>query len=154
LDDVDPMLMHGVRRLGGYSEHRKPSIEFRIPDPDRQLGLSTMNGRFRFWMRATQPLPDDPRVQAAAFAYLSDCWLNFSSLDLHLRGLGERRLYKASLNHAIWLHRPVRADQWLHVDSTSPASAAGRGLSIGAVHDEQGRSLATITQDCLMAYAG
>ena len=154
LDDVDPLLMHGFRRLGGYSEHRKPSIEFRIPDPDRQLGPSTMNGRFRFWMRATQALPDDPRVHAAAFAYLSDWWLNFSSLGLHLRGLGERRLYIASLNHAIWLHRPVRADQWLHVDSTSPASAAGRGLSIGAVHDEQGRSLATITQDCLMAYAG
>ena len=128
--------------------------EFRIPDPDRQLGPSTMNGRFRFWIRATQALPDDPRVHAAAFAYLSDWWLNFSSLGLHLRGLGERRLYIASLNHAIWLHRPVRADQWLHVDSTSPASAAGRGLSIGAVHDQQGRSLATITQDCLMAYAG
>jgi len=154
LDDVNPLLMRGVRRLGGYSEDRKPSIEFRIPEPERQLAPATMDGRFRFWMRATQALPDEPRIHAAAFAYLSDWWLNFSSLGLHLRGLGERRLYIASLNHAIWLHRPVRADQWLHVDSTSPASAAGRGLSIGAVHDAQGRSLATITQDCLMAYAG
>jgi acyl-CoA thioesterase-2 len=67
--------------------------------------------------------------------------------------LGELRLYIASLNNAIWLHRPVRADQWLHVDSTSPARAAGLGLSVGAVHDAQGSLLATITQHCLMAYA-
>lgn len=153
LDDVDPALRRGIRRLGGYSEDRKPSIEFRIPDPGRQLAAAAMDGRFRFWMRATQPLPEDPRIHAAAFAYLSDWWLNFSALGLHLRDLGERSLYIASLNHAIWLHRTVRADQWLHVESVSPAGAGGRGLSIGSVHDAQGRSLATLTQDCLMAYA-
>lgn len=153
LDDVDPALMRGIRRLGGYSEDRKPSIEFRIPHATRQLAPETMDGRFRFWMRATAPLPDDPRIHAAAFAYLSDWWLNFSSLGLHLRDLGERRLYISSLNHAIWLHRPFRVDQWLHVDCASPAGASGRSLSIGAVHDAQGRALATMTQDCLMAYA-
>lgn len=153
LADVDPALMQGIKRLGGYSEDRKPSIEFRIPEPDRQLAAATMDGRFRFWMRATQPLPEDARIHAAAFAYLSDWWLNFSSLGLHLNELGDRRLYIASLNHAIWLHRPVRADQWLHVDSVSPVGALGRGLSIGSVHDAQGRPLATLTQDCLMAYA-
>ena len=153
LDDVDPALMHGFRRLGGYSEDRKPSIEFHIPDPERQLAAATMDGHFRFWMRATKPLPDNARIHVAAFAYLSDWWLNFSALGLHLRDLGERRLYIASLNHAIWLHRPVRADQWLHVASVSPAGAGGRGLSIASVHDAQGHSVATLTQDCLMSYA-
>jgi acyl-CoA thioesterase-2 len=153
LDDVDPDLMRGIRRLGGYSEDRKPSIEFRIPDADRQFAPGTMNGRFRFWMRAARPLPDDTRVHAAVFAYLSDWWLNFSSLGLHLQDLGERRLYISSLNHAIWLHRPFRADQWLHVDSKTSSGASGRSLSMGAVHDAQGRSLATLTQECLMAYA-
>lgn len=152
-DEVDPALVHGLKRLGGYSESRKPSVEFRIPDPGRQLSPGNMNGRFRFWMRATQALPDDSRVHAAAFAYLSDWWLNFSALGLHLRDLGERKLYIASLNHAIWLHRPVRADQWLHVESMSPSSASGRGLSIGSVHDQQGRSVASLTQECLMGYA-
>ena len=153
LNDVDPALMQGIRRLGGYSEDRKPSIEFRIPDPAQQYGSDTMDGRFRFWMRATGSLPDDTRVHAAAFAYLSDWWLNFSALGVHLRDLGSRRLYISSLNHAIWLHRPLRVDQWLHVDSKSPASASGRGLSIGTVHDEEGRSVATLTQECLMSYA-
>ncbi|WP_439589040.1 acyl-CoA thioesterase [Hydrogenophaga sp.] len=153
LDEVDPALMRGIRRLGGYSEDRKPSIEFRIPDAGRQLAPDTMNGRFRFWMRAARPVPEDTRIHAAVFAYLSDWWLNFSSLGLHLRDLGERRLYISSLNHAIWLHRPLRVDQWLHVDCVSPAGASGRSLSMGAVHDVQGRSLATLTQECLMAYA-
>ncbi len=153
LSDVDPVLLRGIRPLGGYSEDHKPSIEFRIPDPRRQLSPEAMNGRFRFWMRSAQALPDDPRIQAAAFAFLSDWWVNFSSLGLHLRGLGGRRLYIASLNHAIWLHRPFRADRWLHVETVSPASASGRGLSIGQVHDREGRSLATVTQECLMAYA-
>jgi acyl-CoA thioesterase len=72
----------------------------------------------------------------------------------HLRDLNGRKLYISSLNHALWLHRPVRADQWLHVDCTSPCAQAGRGLSIGSVHDQQGRPLATMTQECLMAYAG
>jgi acyl-CoA thioesterase-2 len=62
-------------------------------------------------------------------------------------------MYIASLNHAIWLHRPPRADQWLHVRTTSPGSAGGRGLSIAAVHDLRGHHIATLSQECLMAYA-
>lgn len=151
-DEVDRTTIGDITRLGGYSQDRKPGIEFRIPDPSRQLAETHMNGRFRFWMRTSKALPDDTRLHAAAFAYLSDWWLNFSSLGLHLRDLGGRRLYISSLNHALWLHRPVRADQWLHVDCTSPCAQAGRGLSIGAVHDQQGRMLATMTQECLMAY--
>lgn len=151
-DQVDRATIGDITRLGGYSQDRKPGIDFRIPDAARQLAEAHMNGRFRFWMRTTQALPDDARLHAAGFAYLSDWWLNFSSLGLHLRDLNGRKLYISSLNHALWLHRPVRADQWLHVDCTSPCAQAGRGLSIGSVHDLQGRHLATITQECLMAY--
>lgn len=153
LDEVDPAVLQNIASLGGYSQDRKPSIEFRIPDLARQLSSVGLDGRFRFWMRATRPLPDDARLHAAAFAYLSDWWLNFSALGLHLRGMGARKLYISSLNHALWLHRPVRADQWMHVDCTSPCAADGRGLSIGAVHDLEGHRLASMTQECLMAYA-
>jgi acyl-CoA thioesterase-2 len=154
LDEVDAALMQNITLLGGYSQDRKPSIEFRIPEPSRQLSSRHMNGRFRFWMRAAQPLPDDARMHSAAFAYLSDWWLNFAALGLHLRDLEGRALYISSLNHALWLHRPIHADQWMHVDCTSPCAQAGRGLSIGAVHDLQGRQLASMTQECLMAYTG
>ncbi len=150
--EVDPALLQNITLLGGYSHDQKPGIEFRIPAPSHQLSSNHMTGRFRFWMRTTQPLPDDASVHAAAFAYLSDWWLNFSALGMHLRDLEGRQLYIASLNHALWLHRPIRADQWMHVDCSSPCANAGRGLSIGAVHDIQGRQLASMTQECLMAY--
>lgn len=152
LEEIDPALLRNIHRLGGYSEDRKPSIDFRVPDAQGQFSPDTMNGRFRFWMRPTQALPDDPRIHAAAFAYLSDWWVNFSALGLHLREVGERYLYIASLNHAIWLHRPFRVDQWLHVATESRASGSGRGLSVAAVHDCEGRSLASVTQECLMVY--
>ncbi|WP_066266431.1 acyl-CoA thioesterase [Hydrogenophaga palleronii] len=151
-DEVDRASIGDITRLGGYSQDRKPGVEFRIPNASQQLAEAQMNGCFRFWMRTSQSLPDDPRLHAAAFAYLSDWWLNFSALGLHLRDLNGRKLYISSLNHALWLHRPVRADQWLHVEAISPCAQAGRGLSIGSVHDLQGRHLATMTQECLMAY--
>lgn len=152
LGEVDREIIAALRLLGGYPDDDKPNIEFRIPNPHAQLSASTMNGRFRFWMRSREQLPDDHRVHAAAFAYLSDWWLNFSAIGLHLQSLGRQRVYIASLNHAIWLHHAFRADQWLHMDSVSPVSGHGRGLSIGTVHDRDGRLVATATQECLIAY--
>jgi acyl-CoA thioesterase-2 len=153
LDGVPAAVLEAIKRVGGYAEDRKPSIEFRIPDPVRQLSVATAGPRFRFWMRATQPLPDDPHLRAAAFAYMSDWWLNFSGLSAHLGEGGQRQFYIASLNHALWLHRPVRPDEWLHVESRSPAAANGRALSIAKVHDAEGRLVASATQESLIAYA-
>lgn len=153
LKDVDPVILQSIPKLGGYSNDHKPSIEFRIPQPNHQFNDTTLESGFRFWMRPTQPLPDDPRLHAGVFAYMSDWWLNFSSLKPHLHALGDRRLYVTSLNHAMWLHRPFRADQWLHVRTHSSVAGQGRGLSLGSVHDQEGRALASLTQECLMAYA-
>ena len=88
---------------------------------------------------------------AAAFAYLSDWWLNHAAIGGHVQALLDRdeSLYVASLHHAIWFHRPLRADEWLHFDS--PSASDGRGLSIAPVHDRTGRVVASATQECLMA---
>lgn len=150
---LDLALRRDLQRLGGYSEDHKSSVEFRIPDATRQLSAATATERFRFWMKAREPLAGGARTHAAAFAYISDWWLNFSSLSMHLRDIGTRKLYISSLNHAIWLHQPVRADQWLHVETVSPCAASGRGLSVARFHDLQGRFVASGTQECLMAYA-
>ena len=81
-------------------------------------------------------------------------WTSGTPADaLHRAGLGDRRLYIASLNHAIWLHRAPMADAWLHFDCESPGALRGRGLSVGRVHDAQGRLVASVTQECLLAYA-
>lgn len=143
-----------LRRLGGYSLNEKSCMDFRIPDVERQLAPATAGARLRFWLRAREPLAPEPGLHASAFAYLSDWWLNFSSLGPHLDALRDgRRLYISSLNHCIWFHRPFAADQWMHVDSRSPCAAEGRGLSIAQVHDRNGRLVASASQECLMAYA-
>jgi len=131
----------------------KPSIDCRLPEVLPGMVLDAQRPRLRLWLRTTQRLGDARAQHAAAFAYLSDWWLNFSAPGSHMAELDRegQRLYVASLNHAIWLHRALRADEWLHFDCTSPAAAAGRGLTVAHVHDRAGRLVASVTQECLMA---
>lgn len=150
------MLSEAVRKelrgLGGYSEDRKPSIDFFIPEIAAQFPENP-EPRMRFWIRAGTALGADARLQAAAFAYLSDWWLNFSGLGPHRKVIADRPLYVASLNHCIWFHQPVVADQWLHVDTISPGAASGRSLSVANIHDAQGRLVASTAQQSLMGFA-
>lgn len=149
-----PKSMYGpIGRVGGYSDASKPAVEFRVPDAARQLSPDTCGSRFRYWIRVGSMLPADTRVHAAALAYLSDWWLNFSTLGLHMRTMADRRLYISSLNHGLWLHRPVRADEWLHVETDSPASAGGRGMSVAKVHDAAGKLVASLAQQTQMVFA-
>jgi acyl-CoA thioesterase II len=143
-----------VDRLG-YGLVDKPAVQFRLPGLSNGFRLQLPEPRMRFWLKTTQTLPEDPMLHAGAFAYLSDWWLNFPAMGGHLRNLRpDDRLYVASLNHAIWLHEPFRADQWLHFDCRSPAAGAGRGFTVARIHDRDGRHVASATQECLMAPRG
>jgi acyl-CoA thioesterase-2 len=141
--------------LGGYSLREKPGMDFRVPDMHRQVAPGAGNATFRFWLKARDALPADAHMHAAALAYLSDWWLNFSAMNAHTGALQPGKgIYTSSLNHGLWLHRPVKADAWLHFDCHSPAAADGRGLAIARVHDEAGVLVASATQECLMGYTG
>lgn len=141
-----------IGRALGYGLEQKDVIEFRLPEVPERMRLDLQAPRLRFWVRARQALPDDVHLHAAVLAYLSDWWMNFPAHGGHLQLLPPgARLYIASLNHALWFHRPPRADEWLHFDCTGPCSASGRGLAIAHVHDRAGRMVASVTQECLMA---
>ncbi len=140
-----------LRRWGGYS-FTKPSLLFHVPDAAAQLAPPAAEARLCYWLRAREPLPDDPLLHVAAFAYLSDWWLNFSSLGVHVGELrADERAYVASLNHAVWLHRPFRADEWFYVETESPSALAGRALSVARVYDAEGRLVASATQESLLS---
>lgn len=128
------------------------TLDLRVGNVEKGLGLDAPDAGLSFWLRTLEPLPDEPALQAAAFAYLSDWWLNFASVGIHVPQLDRdgARLHVASLNHAIWFHRPVRADQWLFFDVRSPAAGRGRGLSIATIHDRDGVLVASATQESLM----
>ena len=99
------------------------------------------------WMRAVERLPDDPLLHAAVLAYSSD----YSLLEPVLRRHGlvwtDRRLRVASLDHSMWFHRDVRADEWLLYAQQSPSAVSGRGLSIGEIFSQDGTLVATTAQE-------
>ncbi len=138
-------------RAMGYVFSEHPALDFRLEDPPDGMRLDPAEPRLRFWLRMKQKLADAPHLHAAAFAYLSDWWLNYAVTGAHLdESIAGGGLYVASLNHSIWWHAPIRADEWLHFESVSPAAAYGRGLCVARVHDRQGRLVASVAQECVM----
>ena len=98
-------------------------------------------------MRAIGELPDDPLVHEAVLAYASDYSLLESILRRHGRPWTTRGLRVASLDHAMWFHRPARADQWLLYAQHSPSAQGGRGLGIGRMFTGDGTLVATVAQE-------
>ncbi len=101
------------------------------------------------WLRTLQSLPDDPVLQACGFAYISDDHALGVALYAHPLGVDWEKLMTASLDHAIWFHRPFRADGWLLFDLDGHGVANARGLSFGRVFDCGGRHVASIAQEAL-----
>lgn len=104
----------------------------------------------RVWMRVAGTLPDSPLIQACALTYASDLSLLDSVLSWHGEVWGPDGFAGASLDHALWLHRPFRADHWFLYDCASPSASAGRGLATGRVFASDGRHVATVVQEGLL----
>jgi acyl-CoA thioesterase-2 len=151
VQDVSKETADAIWRTVGYPLG-SVAVDMRVDESAQTLGLNSTTAALRFWLRTRDALPDEPALHAAAFAYLSDWWLNFASVGTHVPQLLREgaRLHVASLNHAIWFHRPLRADRWLHLDVQSPSAGRGRGLSIATVHDVEGTLVASATQENLM----
>lgn len=123
------------------------------PDGGR-LDSSEKPARVQIWIKVAGDLADDPLVHKAAFTYLSDLSLLGSALIPHGLPVSHPTLQSASLDHTIWFHRPLRADQWLLYDQHSPSASGARGLGIGRVFDESGRLVATVAQEGLIRRRG
>jgi acyl-CoA thioesterase-2 len=99
------------------------------------------------WMRAVGRLPDDPGLHAAVLAYASDYNLLEPALRAHGLTWSEPGLRVASLDHAMWWHRPARADEWLLYVQESPSASGSRGLGIGRIHRADGTLVASVGQE-------
>ena len=111
-----------------------------------------IEGRRCLWFRSRDALPDDPAVHQAAIAYASDMGLLHVAIRPHIElGKGEP-LDTASIDHAIWFHRPARADEWLLHVERSPVSTNGRGLSFGSIFTRDGRLVASVAQEVLVRW--
>lgn len=108
----------------------------------------------RVWMRIAGKLPDDPLIHACALAYASDLTLLDSVLSVHGEVWGPGGVIGASLDHALWFHRPFRADEWFLYDCTSPSASGSRGLATGRMFTEDGRHIASAVQEGLLRRVG
>jgi acyl-CoA thioesterase-2 len=108
----------------------------------------------RVWMRVDGTLPDDPLVHACALTFCSDLTLLDAVLSRHGKVWGKGGFIGASLDHALWFHRPFRADEWFLYDSTSPSASGARGLARGRMFTEDGRLIATAVQEGLLRSIG
>jgi len=143
---IYPRLPEPARR---YYERERP-IEFRPVEFSRYLGEKSENGRFDIWIRATGRLPDEPAIHQCVLAYASDMMLLDAALIPHGRSVFSEDIMAASLDHALWFHRPFRADEWLLYAQDSPSLADSRGFSRGLIFASDGTLVASVAQEGLL----
>lgn len=112
--------------------------------------LGSPGARPSMWVRTRGPLPDDLPTHQAALAYASDLALLQAALLPHRKSVFDPSLQVASLDHALWFHRPFRADEWLLYSQESPAAFGGRGFCRGELFTRDGTLVASAAQEGLM----
>jgi acyl-CoA thioesterase-2 len=135
-----------VRR---YYERERP-IEMRPVEFGHYLGEKIAEARFHVWIRATGTLPDDPAIHQCVLAYASDFTLLEVALVPHGLSVFDKRIMAASLDHALWFHRPFRADEWLLYAQDSPNLSGARGFSRGLIFARDGTLVASVAQEGLL----
>jgi acyl-CoA thioesterase-2 len=104
----------------------------------------------QIWIRVVGPVPDDRSIQSVVLAYLSDMTLLDTSTFAHGRALFDADIQAASLDHAMWFHRPHRLDGWLLYSQDSPSASGARGFTRGLIYAEDGELVASVAQEGLI----
>jgi acyl-CoA thioesterase-2 len=129
-------------------------VEIRPVEPRNPLAPVAQLPLRRLWYRAVDRLPDDPALHRYLLAYASDFSFLGTALDPHGVSFVTPGMQVASVDHAIWFHRPFRVDDWLLYDIESPSAAGARGIVRGRFFDRTGRLVASAVQEGLMRKRG
>ncbi|MFN7175261.1 MAG: acyl-CoA thioesterase [Thermaurantiacus sp.] len=125
-------------------------IEVKPVEPELFLRTPEV-ARRRMWVRLPSGATATSQAEhACLLAYLSDYWLAGTAALPHTLPMPGPRLFMASLDHAMWFHRPARVDDWLLFDTESPSAQAGRGLARGLLFARDGTLVATTAQEALL----
>lgn len=130
-------------------------VELRLEDPPDPRPRRALSGDLRVWMRADEPIvTDDPMVHAAVLAWMSDKTVSDVTMYPHARSWTDADTNILSLDHAMWLFEPIRADEWVLFAHETPATRGGRGLARADLVALDGRRLGAIAQEALLLIPG
>lgn len=152
-----PLLQHWAQQapseLGGRGSawiDTPPPLEMRMAEPPIFLGGEQAPGERTHWMRLPRAIDDGPDAHAVLLAYASDYLLVDMALRSHPQRVGYGTHRGLTLDHTVWLHRPVRFDQWHAYTQQTIAVGGHRALVHGAIVDSDGRHVASTAQEVLV----
>jgi acyl-CoA thioesterase II len=127
--------------------HHRPFDVRHVQDPLYIQAKGERQAVNAVWMKTKGPLPDDQGLHRAALAFGSDYTLLEPILRQHGVSWVTPDMSVASLDHAMWWHRPVRVDDWLLYVQSSPSASGARGLAVGKIFNRDGELVATVAQE-------
>jgi acyl-CoA thioesterase-2 len=148
--EIDPAtLSHMPAKLQRWMASKGP-FEFRHVYPRDELKPPKRPPYQHVWMRLTERIGDSPELHRAMLAYASDFHLIGTATLPHGISYLQPNVMMASLDHALWFHRPFRADEWLLYSCDSPSAQGARGLARGMFYTESGKLVASTAQEGLI----
>jgi acyl-CoA thioesterase II len=161
IDVPDPDQLMSTRELAEKFADRLPKsaaaigsqqtiVELKPVSPEDFFLRKAETSRGLYWIRSSSPLPEDALTQQCALAYLSDYFLTSTVILKHTVSMMSGQVMLASLDHAMWFHRPCRADEWVLVNAVSPFAGGARGLTRGEIFDRDRRLVASVAQEGLV----
>ena len=155
-DELEPLAMPSQAEIEKLPEKLRRWLkierpfEFRPVQPFNPLVPVAAEPVRQIWMRAVDKLPDDDTLHRCLLAYMSDYWLLDTSTMPHGSSFLRGNLVMASIDHAIWFHRPARVDEWLLYSLDSPSSGGSRGFARGSFYSSAGVLVASTAQEGLI----
>jgi acyl-CoA thioesterase-2 len=133
---------------------RPRAIDTRYADWEPGDRDEALPPRHRVWVKADGHLPDDPVLHACILTYASDMTLLDTTLLPHGGTFMNPQVQMASLDHAMWFHRPFRIDEWMLYDQDTPSAADGRGIARGIIYTPGGDLAVSVVQEGLIRKVG
>ncbi len=132
------------------NSNRARPIEMRFVEPLNEFDPEPADPEQHVWIRTVDKMPDDQRLNQCLLAYASDMTLIDTSYRPHAIGWGNDDFQVASLDHAMWFHKPFKTDDWLLYHQDSPFSGGARGFSRGTFYNQKGELIASCAQEGLI----
>jgi acyl-CoA thioesterase II len=143
------LLARMPERLRRFFSQPRP-FEFRLTQPLEYLRRQQSDPMRQVWFRAVGSLPDEERLHRCLLAYVSDFFLLDTATLPHGLSSLAKSIVMASLDHAMWFHRPLRVDDWLLYAMESPSASGARGFARAGIFSRDGRLVASTAQEGLV----